>query len=225
MDINYVILKAVFFMIPLILSLTVHEYAHARAAYLLGDDTAARMGRMTLNPIVHIDLVGTILIPLVVAISGGIPLIGWAKPVPVMPVKYTRKISMHLGDVIVSVAGPIANLLLALVAMFMLKVIFNPDSLWHMLVTPETRSPALFFGYMLSIIVVLNVGLCIFNLIPIPPLDGSHLLPRSLTPVLDKIMPFSYLILMGIVAFFYDWMMIPVKIILKIFSIMTGVAV
>ena len=124
------VFKAITFLVPLILSLTVHEYAHARVAYLLGDDTAARHGRMTLNPIPHIDLIGTILIPIIAAWAGGLPLIGWAKPVPVMPVRYTRKLSMHTGDMIVSVAGPLSNLILATLSMVALRIIFDPASIW-----------------------------------------------------------------------------------------------
>jgi len=219
------IFKALTYMIPLILSLTVHEYAHARVAYMLGDDTAARQGRMTLNPIPHIDLIGTIIIPLLAAFSGGLPLIGWAKPVPVMPVRYTRRLSMHTGDILVSIAGPLSNLLLATISMVALRIAFHPDSLWEAISTVRPGNIASLVQYLLAMLVVMNVGLGIFNLIPIPPLDGSHLLPRSLAPLLDRIRPFSYLILMGLIYFLYDWMLIPVKIVLRALSLVTGVAV
>jgi Zn-dependent protease len=142
--------KAVTFLVPLILSLTVHEYAHARVAYLLGDDTAARHGRMTLNPIPHIDLVGTILIPIIAAWAGGLPLIGWAKPVPVMPVRYTRKLSMHTGDMIVSVAGPLSNLLLATISMVALRIIFDPASFQNCLYNVQPGNMASIARYMLA---------------------------------------------------------------------------
>jgi Zn-dependent protease len=219
------VFKAITFLVPLILSLTVHEYAHARVAYLLGDDTAARHGRMTLNPIPHIDLIGTILIPIIAAWAGGLPLIGWAKPVPVMPVRYTRKLSMHTGDMIVSVAGPLSNLLLATLSMVALRIIFDPASIWTCLANVQPGNMASIARYLLALLVIMNVGLGIFNLIPIPPLDGSHLLPRSLAPIMDKIRPFSYLILIGVIYFLYDWLLIPVKIILKILSLITGVGV
>src|SRR4051812_7061061 len=90
-------------LIPLVLSLTVHEFSHAWSAWLLGDDTAALQGRMTLNPIVHIDPVGTFLLPLL-----GIPF-GWAKPVPVNPLRFTRRFSMSTGMMITAVAGPASN--------------------------------------------------------------------------------------------------------------------
>ena len=84
-------------LVPMILSLTVHEYSHALAAYLLGDDTAASRGRMTLNPVVHIDLFGTLLVPILSIIMGGVGLFGWAKPVPVSPQRFRPTISMRKG--------------------------------------------------------------------------------------------------------------------------------
>src|SRR5580700_1620810 len=101
------LLERILGLIPLILSLTVHEWAHAYSAFRLGDDTAARMGRMTFNPIPHIDPFGTILCPLL-----GIPF-GWAKPVPVNPTRFRRDVSMRTGMMITAAAGPISNLLLA----------------------------------------------------------------------------------------------------------------
>ncbi|MFH1435413.1 MAG: site-2 protease family protein [Pseudomonadota bacterium] len=210
------VFKAITYVIPLILSLTVHEYAHARVAYMLGDDTAARMGRMTLNPIPHIDLVGTIILPIMAAFMPyGIPLIGWAKPVPVMPVRYTRKLSMHVGDMIVSVAGPVSNFLLASVCAIILKVVFSPESLIVALFGERTGSIGSLIQYFLAVLIVMNMGLGVFNLIPIPPLDGSHLLPRSLAPVVDRIRPFSYLILIGVVYFMFQWLLLPIKFILE----------
>src|SRR5579872_3573193 len=94
-------------LVPLVLSLTVHEWAHAYSAFRLGDDTAARMGRMTLNPIPHIDPIGTILLPML-----GIPF-GWAKPVPITPTRFRRDISMRAGIMITAAAGPLSNLVLA----------------------------------------------------------------------------------------------------------------
>src|SRR5580698_8792478 len=101
------LLQGIKYLIPLILSLTVHEWAHAYSAFRLGDDTAARQGRLTLNPIPHIDPFGTILCPLL-----GIPF-GWAKPVPVNPVRFNREISMRAGMMITAAAGPLSNLVLA----------------------------------------------------------------------------------------------------------------
>ena len=107
---NAVIVERVLNLIVLILSLTFHEFFHAWSAWRLGDDTAARMGRLTLNPIPHVGLFGTILLPLMNA-----P-VGWAKPTPVVPSRFRRGVTMSTGDIIVSAAGPLSNLLLGLVA-------------------------------------------------------------------------------------------------------------
>lgn len=157
-------------LIPLLLSLTVHEFFHAWTAWRLGDDTAARMGRLTLNPVAHIDPIGTLLLPLM-----GIPF-GWAKPVPVDPTRFRRTVSMSTGDILVSAAGPVSNLALALVMAiaFGLLARFQPAVV-------EYGEPAWF---LLNYMVIVNVGLAIFNLLPIPPLDGSH--------VAESLMPYRW---------------------------------
>ncbi|HEY6100534.1 MAG TPA: site-2 protease family protein, partial [Anaeromyxobacter sp.] len=144
---------AVLNLIVLLLSLTFHEFFHAWSAWRLGDDTAARMGRLTLNPVPHIDLFGTILLPLMNA-----P-IGWAKPVPVNPSRFNRKVGMARGDIIVSAAGPLSNLLLGLIAAIVLGILarFAPA-----LVERGTAGFALLTRFM-----VVNAGLAIFNLLPI----------------------------------------------------------
>jgi Zn-dependent protease len=137
----------------------VHEFAHAWAAWRLGDDTAARQGRLTLNPFVHADPLGTYLLPLI-----GAP-IGWAKPVPFDPSRFRRSISMGLGTVIVKVAGPAANVVLAVVSAFALGALARlaPD------LVGET-SPG--FALLIQLIIT-NIGLALFNLLPIHPLDGG----------------------------------------------------
>lgn len=154
-------------LIVLVLSLTVHEFFHAWSAWKLGDDTAARMGRLTLNPLPHLDLFGTIVLPLLNA-----P-IGWAKPVPVNPANFRRDIRSSTGDILVSIAGPLSNLGLALVAGIVLGLLLRwlPD-----VVGPGTAARAL-----LVRLTMLNVGLAIFNIVPVPPLDGSHVV-GSLVP-------------------------------------------
>jgi Zn-dependent protease len=144
-----------------ILSLTVHEFAHAWSAWKLGDDTAARAGRLTLNPLSHIDLLGTVLLPLL-----GVPF-GWAKPVPVDPTRFRRSISMGKGMAITASAGPLSNVMLAVLSSVVLGLAFRfaPEAV-------EDGQPARFF---LANMVLMNVGLALFNLIPIPPLDGSRI--------------------------------------------------
>jgi Zn-dependent protease len=162
------LLERVMFLIPLILSLTVHEFFHAFTAWKLGDDTAARHGRLTLNPIPHIDPIGTLLLPL-----AGVPF-GWAKPVPVDVSRIRRGISMAKGNILISSAGPLSNLALALLASvaFGMLARFAPGAL--------ARGAGAY--ELLVALIMVNVALAIFNLLPIPPLDGSHvaeaLMPR-----------------------------------------------
>jgi Zn-dependent protease len=154
-------------LIVLLLSLTFHEFFHAWSAWHMGDDTAARMGRLTLNPVPHIDVFGTIILPLMNA-----P-IGWAKPVPVNPANFNRKFGMAAGDIIVSAAGPLSNLLLGLVAAIVLGLLgrFAPDAVGR-----GSAGLALLSRFM-----IVNSGLALFNLLPIPPLDGGHV-AASLMP-------------------------------------------
>jgi Zn-dependent protease len=174
--------------IVLVLSLTVHEFFHAWTAWKLGDDTAARMGRMTLNPIPHIDIFGTILLPLMRA-----P-IGWAKPVPVNPANFRRGVGMSTGDILVSVAGPLSNLLLALLA----SVVYG----LALRLAPELMQRGGAGEELLVRLILVNVGLAIFNLIPLPPLDGSHvlgnLLPYRLRPAWAQMERFGPLVLFAL---------------------------
>jgi Zn-dependent protease len=162
------LLEGVTRLIPLILSLTVHEFFHAFTAWKLGDDTAARAGRLTLNPIPHIDPIGTLLLPFI-----GVPF-GWAKPVPVDVSRIRRGISMSTGNILISSAGPLSNLGLALLSSiaFGLLIRFAPGTL--------VRGGGA-YELLVSLIMV-NVALAIFNLLPIPPLDGSHV-AEALVPL------------------------------------------
>lgn len=169
--------------VVLIVSLSVHEAAHAWTADRLGDPTARRLGRLTLNPISHIDPIGTVLFPLI-AIVSGLPLLGWAKPVPVNPHNLA---SPRRDFAIVALAGPVSNLLMAMAAAVVLKLLF-----------PIGAGPS--FGSMLvARAVSLNVILAVFNMLPVPPLDGGNVLagfvPEPVARVIDRTKPYGFLIL------------------------------
>jgi Zn-dependent protease len=176
--------------IVLLFSLTVHEAAHAWTADRLGDPTARLLGRVSLNPVVHIDPIGTLLFPLL-AIVAGVPVIGWAKPVPVNVQKLRHK---RRDYVLVAAAGPASNLLLAVIAAIALKVIpVSPMTLGEANITVPIAS-------MLSRALYLNVLLAVFNMIPIPPLDGGNvlggLLPRPLAYRFDSLIrPYGFILL------------------------------
>ena len=183
----------VLWFIPVLLSLTVHEWAHAASANALGDDTAARMGRLTLNPIPHIDPLGTVLLPVLQVLMSGTVFFAWAKPVPVTPTRFTRKITMGKGMVLVSAAGPASNVVLALGAAIVLGVAVR---------TGQTNEAIYAFS---QAMLGLNLALAIFNMIPLPPLDGSKvlhgLLPRGPAMVYERIFPYAPFLLLGIFVF------------------------
>jgi Zn-dependent protease len=164
-------------LVPLVLSLTVHEWAHAWSAFKLGDDTAERMGRLTLNPIPHIDLFGSILVPLFSLLAAGRIFIAWAKPVPVNPYNFR---DFKRDDMLVSIVGPASNLCLALACSVMVIILgVAAPAVAGANVTILER----FWEFLLKMFyggVYLNVVLAVFNLIPVPPLDGSHVLASFL---------------------------------------------
>lgn len=161
----------------LFFSVVIHEMAHAWVALKCGDTTARDLGRITLNPIPHIDLVGTILVPLVSILATGRVLIAWAKPVPIDPRNFG---SFKRDDTLVTIAGPISNLLIALVSVFMAAAIYNIIQA----VNPAEGSMTYeFLSYLLKMFfagIILNVSLAVFNMLPIPPLDGSHVVANML---------------------------------------------
>lgn len=174
-------------------STTVHEAAHAWMAWKWGDSTAKDLGRITLNPIPHIDPVGTVIVPLATLImSGGI--MGWAST----PVDKSRMRDPRWGDFWTSAAGPLSNLMLAIVSFVLLKVVLR-SSLGDMIGDFEAPVSALLWTG-----VWLNIVLMILNLLPIPPLDGSHLLqnllPDSLADIYEQVRPFGLILLIVVGA-------------------------
>ena len=172
--------------IVFLFAISFHESAHAWMANRRGDPTARMLGRVTLNPIKHIDPVGTVLLPLLALFSNG-TLLGWAKPTPVNPLNFKNVV---LDDILTSVVGPVSNFLLATVALLLLAFIklSSPmgqqvvSGLLHGWIFPDATSVLLPACLLLYELMFINVLLGVFNLIPIPPLDGSHVLRHFLAP-------------------------------------------
>ena len=160
-----------FVIIPILLfSIVLHEFAHGYVAYRLGDDTAYLMGRLTLNPIKHIDIIGTLIVPGICYVTG-MPLFGWAKPVPIHAARLPSP-RTSMGKV--SVAGPSANLLLAIISALLMKICLVSG----LLSAQGTERAVFCLVYGIQI----NVLLAVFNLMPMPPLDGGHIVAALLPP-------------------------------------------
>ena len=193
----------------LLFSVVVHEVAHAWQARREGDDTADKLGRITLNPIPHLDFMGSLVVPLILHFSGSGFLFGWAKPVPVNPSKYRSPV---WGDIRVSMAGIVSNFILAALATLAAAVVVKTASIVGS-VGPVT-------GVLLQMAdygIVINLILAFFNLVPIPPLDGSHvvahMLPRSLAIRYQEAGRYGLPILMGLfflVPGFFQYILWPV---------------
>lgn len=189
MPLEYV--DILFQLIVFLFAISVHESAHAWMANRRGDPTARMLGRISLNPIKHIDPVGTVLMPLIAAIAH-IPVIGWAKPTPVDPRNFKNPV---LDDILTAVVGPISNFIVAAGATVVLlaikhtsafgsQVVFGLPLGWVSQQSDSILVPLCFFIYELLII---NVVLAVFNLIPVPPLDGSHVIRHFLPESIGKI--------------------------------------
>jgi len=203
-------IDGIFYIIVLIMSVVVHEFAHGYTAYLLGDNTARQSGRLTLNPLKHLDPFGSVILPLLLVLMNAGFVIGWARPVPYNPSNLRNE---KKGTFLVAIAGILANLIIAI--LFGLLMRFAP--------TLGIYIPSSFYE-ITKIIVVLNLVLALFNLIPIPPLDGSK--------ILFSFLPFKYRYIenflekwgMFLLLFFIIFLWSKVApIVLIVFHLITGI--
>ncbi|MDQ7003972.1 MAG: site-2 protease family protein [Ghiorsea sp.] len=191
MNIESILVNISIWALPVLLAIVLHEVAHGKVADMLGDDTARWMGRLTLNPISHIDPIGTVLIPLVLLVMGSPFLFGYAKPVPVN----FNKLRNPKRDMIwVALAGPLTNLALALASTLLLWIAFQMPESMRWFAEP--------LSMMCQASILINVVLFVFNLLPIPPLDGGRvaigLLPNHLSYQLERIEPYGFFIVIGL---------------------------
>ncbi len=188
-EVSDILYKASVWVLPVLLAITLHEAAHGYAAWQLGDDTAKRLGRVSFNPLRHVDGVGTVLLPAFLLLVQAPFLFGWAKPVPV---DFSRLNSPRRDMVLVAAAGPAANLALATVSALMFHLV--P-------LLPVTTGNWL--GYNLLNSILINLVLAVFNMLPLPPLDGGRvavgLLPRELAMPLARLERFGFMIIIGAV--------------------------
>ncbi|HEX8501551.1 MAG TPA: site-2 protease family protein [Pyrinomonadaceae bacterium] len=198
--------QLIIYIVVLLLAISAHEAGHAWMSHKFGDDTAYLLGRVTLNPVAHTDPIGTLLIPIVnfvgaVGMGVFVPLIGWGKPTPVNPLRWRNK---DLANVMVSLAGIFANLILAFVGFVALKVCLHTGMIGLGVVGRfgSFEEPAYL---LLDRLLMMNLSLAIFNLLPVPPLDGSKvlysILPASAHDSLDALERFSFIILIGLMYF------------------------
>lgn len=185
--------QGIVYLVALVLSICVHEYGHALVADRLGDRLPRADGRVTLNPLVHLDVIGTLVLPLVAVFSGpaiGSRILGWGKPVRISLSRrdLNPRLSLRTAHALIALAGPLMNVLFALV----LSVVFVGllKSGRHELATAVAQ------------VIYMNIGLCLFNVLPIPPLDGgailARVLPRSMEPLLEKLNQYGFVILLAL---------------------------
>lgn len=188
------IYQAAALIIPLVLAIVFHEVAHGWTARALGDPTAAELNRLSLNPLRHVDPFGTIVLPGMLKLAG-LPVFGWAKPVPVVP---QRLRNPRVGMMLVAVAGPGMNLLMALIGAVLLGLLVAPYR--------DVAPTGLAAFAMLNLInfLAINVFLALFNLLPIPPFDGSHvvegLLPRGAAAAYASLRPYAFLLMIALLV-------------------------
>src|SRR2546421_12636517 len=208
--------QLIIYIVVLLFAISAHEAAHAWMSHRFGDDTAYLLGRVTLNPVKHTDPIGTLLIPIIGFVFGAIggpvariPLIGWGKPTPVNPLGWRNK---DLANVMVSLAGIMANITIATVTLIIIKISQHTSLSAPGGLLGRAQEPVeLFLGYSL----IMNTSLAVFNLLPFPPLDGSKVLysflPASMEPVLLTLERYGFIILMAFIYFgFFGVIFAPV---------------
>ena len=201
--------NVVFYIAVLIMSVVIHEVSHGFAAEYFGDKTARFAGRLTLNPLKHLDLFGSVLLPIILVLSHSPFLLGWAKPVPYNPENLSNK---RLGMFAVASAGILANLSIAVIFGIIIRL------------TSGLSIPIGFY-FITSIIVIINLALALFNLVPIPPLDGSKILfsflPESAYRVMLFLEHYSLIILIIFIVYFSNYL---APILAFLFKVLTGIA-
>ncbi|OGI65851.1 hypothetical protein A3H53_01070 [Candidatus Nomurabacteria bacterium RIFCSPLOWO2_02_FULL_40_10] len=201
--------NAIFYIAILIMSVVIHEVSHGFAAEYFGDKTARFAGRLTLNPFKHLDFFGSVLLPIILVLSHSPFLLGWAKPVPYNPENLSNK---KLGTLAVASAGILANIGIAVMFAIIIRL------------TASLSLPIGFY-FITSIIVIVNLALAIFNLIPIPPLDGSKILfsflPESAYRVMLFLEQYSFILLIIFIVYFSNYL---APILTFLFKTLTGIA-
>ncbi len=200
MDISVILRQLALSALPVLIAITFHEVSHGLVAYKLGDPTAKMLGRLTLNPLAHIDPFGTIIMPLMLLIfTNGQFVFGYAKPVPINPMNFRNP---RRDMAISAAAGPLTNILLAVVSLLLIRFAAVPASMFLPgEVSEKVIMPA---ALMLKSSIIINVVLAVFNMIPVPPLDGGRvlvgLLPQKQAMSLSRIEPFGFIIVMILIA-------------------------
>lgn len=219
-DIQFTLIQTVFlWAIPLLFAITLHEVAHGYMANQLGDSTASMLGRLTLNPVKHVDLIGTIILPILTIMIGGF-VFGWAKPVPVNN-RYFKHFKRDTA--LVAFAGPFANFL-----MVFLWAILAKTGDYFSTISPVGQSIGIVLQAMATIGMYVNSVLCILNLLPLPALDGGHifssLLPAKYSFYFDRALPYGMIILLILLAsgLFIRLMNTPVNFLISVASMMVN---